>query len=125
MKSYTLAFDSGAKGTNYIVNKLDTTQFQEEALMFDSSEEAQAYNDENGWVCFVVSYEEEVLTYDIFFDDDNNSNNKGFAESLEFCENYIKMHNGTSESYFSDYKGGSVSIRCNENELTVFETEIF
>jgi len=125
MKSYTLAFDSGSKGTKYIVNKLDTTQFQEEALMFDTPEEAQAYNDENGWLCDVVEFEEEILTYDIFFDDDNNSNNKGFAETLEFCENYIKMHNDTSESYFADYKGGTVSIRCNENELTVFETEIF
>ena len=124
MKNYTLAFDAGAKGTKYIVNKVDTTQFQEEALMFDSAEEAQSYNDENNWLCYVAEYEEEVLTYDVFFDSDTDSNNLGFNATLEYCENYIKMNNGTNHSYFADYKNGIVSIRCNENELTVFETEV-
>jgi len=64
-------------------------------------------------------------TFDIFFNDDNNSNNKGFAISLEDAKNYIKSNNGTNESYFADYKGGTVSIVCNETEETVFETEIF
>lgn len=124
MKSYTLAFDAGSKGTKYIVNKVDTTQFQEEAMMFDTAEEAKAYNDENGWICFVMPYEEEVLTYDVFFDSDTDSNNLGFKSTLEYCENYIKANNGTNNSYFADYKGGIVSIRCNENEVTVFETEV-
>jgi len=64
-------------------------------------------------------------TFDIFFNDDNNSNNKGFALSLEDAKHYIKSNNGTNESYFADYKGGIVSIVCNETEETVFETEIF
>jgi hypothetical protein len=64
-------------------------------------------------------------TFDIFFNDDNNSNNKGFAISLEDAKNYIERNNGTNESYFADYKGGTVSIVCNETEETVFETEIF
>lgn len=64
-------------------------------------------------------------TFDIFFNDDNNSNNKGFALSLEDAISYIKNNNGTNESYFQDYKGGTVSIVCNETEETVFETEIF
>jgi len=64
-------------------------------------------------------------TFDIFFNDDNNSNNKGFALSLEDAKSYIKSNNGTNESYFKDYKGGTVSIVCNETEEKVFETEIF
>lgn len=64
-------------------------------------------------------------TFDIFFNDDNNSNNKGFAISLEDAKNYIERNNGTNESYFADYKGGTVSIVCNESEETVFEKEIF
>ncbi len=64
-------------------------------------------------------------TFDIFFNDDNNSSNKGFAISLEDAKNYIERNNGTNESYFADYKGGTVSIVCNETEETVFETEIF
>ena len=64
-------------------------------------------------------------TFDIFFNDENNSNNKGFAISLEDAKHYIERNNGTNESYFADYKGGTVSIVCNETEETVFETEIF
>lgn len=63
-------------------------------------------------------------TFDIVFNDNNNSNNKGFAMSLESAKNYIKNNNGTNESYFQDYKGGIVSIVCNETEETIFETEV-
>jgi hypothetical protein len=63
-------------------------------------------------------------TFDIFFNDDSNSNNLGFKSSLEYCKDYIEMHNSSNHSYFSDYKGGSVSIVCNETEEVVFETEV-
>jgi len=63
-------------------------------------------------------------TFDILFNGNCNSNNKGFSESLEYCQDYIKSHNGTNESYFEDYKGGMVSIICNETNETVFETQI-
>ena len=60
------------------------------------------------------------LTYDIFFDDDTNSNNMGFKESLQYCMNYIKTWNGSKHSYFEDYKGGIVRIICHETEEAVF-----
>lgn len=63
-------------------------------------------------------------TFDIFFNDDSTSNNLGFKSSLEYCKDYIEMHNGSNHSYFADYKGGSVSIVCNETEEVVFETEV-
>lgn len=63
-------------------------------------------------------------TYDIFFNDSENSNNKGFAISLEDAKAYINRYNGTNESYFADYKGGTVSIVCNETEETVHEEEV-
>lgn len=63
-------------------------------------------------------------TFDIFFNDENNSNNKGFKESLEYCKKWIEMHNGSNHSYFEDYKGGTVSIVYNETGETVFETVI-
>lgn len=59
-------------------------------------------------------------TYDIVFNDNENSNNKGFSLSLEEAENYIEGN----ESYFQDYKGGTVSIICNETGETVSETEM-
>ena len=66
----------------------------------------------------------EDYTYDIHFNDDSNSNSKGFKETFEYCINYIKEHNGSNDSYFNDYKGGVVSILCIETGKTEFETEV-
>lgn len=63
-------------------------------------------------------------TYDIHFNDEYNSNNKGFEQSYEYCKDYIESWNGTNESYFADYKGGIVSIVCNETGETVYEEEV-
>lgn len=59
-------------------------------------------------------------TYNVVFNDDQNSNDKGWSESKECCVNYIKQHNGTNESYFADYKGGTVEVVCNESGETVY-----
>lgn len=65
----------------------------------------------------------EVLkTYDIYFNDDTDSNNKGFSLSIEECKSWIESNRGTS--YFEDYKGGTVSIVCNETGDTVYEEYI-
>jgi hypothetical protein len=37
---------------------------------------------------------------------------------------YITMHNGTGESYFADYKCGTVSIVCNETGEVAHEEEV-
>lgn len=65
-----------------------------------------------------------MRTYDIHFNDSTDSNNKGFTATLDYCKDYIESYNDTSESYFEDYKGGTVSIVCNETGETVFETEV-
>lgn len=65
-----------------------------------------------------------MKTYDIHFNDSTSSNNKGFAMSLMEAKEYIKLHNGTNMSYFADYKGGVVSIVCNETGETVYEESI-
>ena len=59
-------------------------------------------------------------SFDVVFNDDCDSNRKGFNESYEYCLNYIKMYNGTTESYFADYKGGTVSIINNDTEECVY-----
>ena len=63
-------------------------------------------------------------TFDVVFNDENSSNNKGFKYSYEECLSYINSNNGTNESYFKDYKGGLVSIVSNETGEMVFENEI-
>jgi len=60
----------------------------------------------------------EVNTFDIHFNDSENSNNKGFKESFDYCLNYIDNNSG---SYFQDYPNGFISIVCNETGETVFE----
>lgn len=65
-----------------------------------------------------------MKTYDIHFNDCENSNNKGWQETYEYCKNYIEANNGTNNSYFADYKNGTVSIVCNETDEVVFETKV-
>lgn len=65
-----------------------------------------------------------MKTYDVHFNDSNDSNSKGFQLSIEECKDYIRYNNGTNDSYFGDYKGGTVSIVCNETGETVHEENI-
>lgn len=65
-----------------------------------------------------------TYTYDIHFDSGEHSNNKGFKLTYTEAEKYIKMYNGTNHSYFADYKGGVVSIVCNETSESMKEVKI-
>lgn len=44
--------------------------------------------------------------------------------NYEEALNYIKTYNGTDESYFADYKGGTVSIVCNQTGEVIYEEKI-
>lgn len=65
-----------------------------------------------------------AFTYDIHFNSEYHSNSKGFKLTYNEAETYIKMHNGTNHSYFADYKGGEVSIVCNETGESMKEVII-
>jgi len=65
-----------------------------------------------------------MKTYTIIFNDNQNTDDLGFNQSLEFCHNYIKNNNGTDKSYFKDYKKGVVSILCHQNNQVVYSCEI-
>lgn len=91
----------------------------------DSPNKAGFYYTVDSWDELVKQYgDEDVLdlyTYDVVFNDDTDSNSKGFKESKQYCMDYIEEHNGTDWSYFEDYKGGTVSVVCNETGETVYE----
>ena len=89
-------------------------------LIYDSDANKIENEPKFEWYDFVIIN----YTYDVHFDDENNSNCKGWAISLAECKDYIDAYNGTNESYFADYKGGTVSIYCNELDKIVYETEI-
>ena len=65
-----------------------------------------------------------MKTYDVLFNDSENSNNKGFKISYDEARDYIRQNNGTNGSYFKDYKDGFVSVVDNETGETVYEEEI-
>ena len=65
-----------------------------------------------------------LFTYDVFFSNDDNVINKGFHQTYEECKGYIDSYNGTDESYFEDFKGGYVYIKCNETGEFVYEEPI-
>ena len=63
--------------------------------------------------------------FDVRFDSDTMSDRKGFNSSYEYCYDYIRMYNGTNESYFEDYKGGTVSIiDIDADESIVYSEDI-
>ena len=74
--------------------------------------------------CIFSMEDDDEYTYDVVFNDDTDSNSKGFNSSFDYCKDYIRMYNGTNESYFEDYKGGTVQIVCNETEEVVYEEDV-
>lgn len=65
-----------------------------------------------------------MKTYNVVFHDSNNSNDKGLSLSLSEAKVYVSQFNGTNESYFKDYKGGTVQIVDNENGEVIHEEEV-
>lgn len=63
------------------------------------------------------------MTYDIYFHNTENSNNKGFRMTWAEIIHYIRTAD-RSDSYWKDYIGGVFQIVCNENEEVIFEAFI-
>jgi hypothetical protein len=63
-------------------------------------------------------------TFDVVFNSEDASNSKGFKKSQVSCALYISANNGSNTGYFGDYKGGTVSIVCNETSETVYSEEV-
>ena len=63
-------------------------------------------------------------TYDVYFNDDTDSNNAGFRMSLCEAIEYVDMNNGTCVSYFEDYSGGTAAVICNETGDLVYEVKL-
>lgn len=67
---------------------------------------------------------EEIPTFDVEFNDDQDSDSKGFEMSLEEARDYIETWNGSGRSYFGDYEGGTVSIINNLTGESVEDFEV-
>lgn len=65
-----------------------------------------------------------MKTFDVIFNDDFNSNSKGINGTYEECMSWIESNRNDNSTYFGDYKGGVVSIVCNETEEFVYNENI-
>lgn len=93
----------------FYVNRFN--DWRDGVVMFTSEDRAKWYIDKH-------------LTYDVVFNNENDSNSKGFKSSIEDCKKYIELNNGSNDSYFADYKGGIVSVVCNETGEEVYSEEV-
>lgn len=67
---------------------------------------------------------EAKKTYDVVFSDGSDSNNKGFKSSYEECISWIESNRNDNSTYFGDYKGGEVSVVCNETGEEMYNETI-
>lgn len=65
-----------------------------------------------------------MKTFDVVFNDSSDSNSKGFTYSMAEAIEYVQDTNGSLESYFADYKGGQVSVVCNETGEEVYSETV-
>lgn len=65
-----------------------------------------------------------MKTYDVLFNDSNDSNNQGIHGTFEECMNWIEWNRNDKSTYFGDYSGGVVSIICEQTSETVYMEDI-
>lgn len=65
-----------------------------------------------------------MKTYDVVFNDSCDSNSKGFSSTIEECMSWIESNRNDSSTYFGDYRGGTVSVVCNETGEEVYSESI-
>lgn len=63
------------------------------------------------------------MTYDIYFHNSENSNNKGFHMTWAEIVHYLRTAD-RNDSYWKDYKGGIYQIVRNETGEVIFEGNI-
>lgn len=118
-------YGNAHSGNLYYVADGEEIEVNGEFFIVDGVLHHEHWFDEDGNDTMEVTL--DLRTYDVFFDSDDATNNKGFSgpcATLEYCRGYIESFNGTNESYFEDYKGGTVRVVCNETGETVYEEEV-
>ena len=103
------------------IQEMDKEEYSRSILANSCATWDEMFEDDDKVLVIVVR---EWRSYDVVFQSDDSSNSKGFNSSFDYCKDYIRMYNGTNESYFEDYKGGTVQIVCNETEEVVYEEEV-
>jgi hypothetical protein len=65
-----------------------------------------------------------MRTYDVIFNDDCDSNSKGIHGTIDECMDWIRFNRNDTSTYFGDYKGGTVSITCDQTGEEIYQENI-
>lgn len=65
-----------------------------------------------------------TYSYDVVFNDGENSNSKGFTLDPYSAIAYIQANYKSNYGYFADYKGGTVSVVNNQTGEAVYEEQV-
>lgn len=103
------------------IQEMDKEEYSRSILANSCVAWDDMFNDDDKVLVIVVR---EWRSYDVVFQSDDSSNSKGFDSTFDYCKDYIRMYNGTNESYFEDYKCGTVQIVCNETGEVVYKEEV-
>ena len=85
------------------------------AKIFQSREDAEVFIKDNEFYALDIVQ----LTYDVHFNDDEESNDVGLSETLDYCRDYIKNGSASKSGYFADYPTGYATIVCDQTEEIV------
>lgn len=83
---------------------------------------AKFQNKENGRHMDILYWPN--YSFDVQFDNDTSSDCEGFNISYNDCKQWIEFNRNDKTTYFGDYKGGTVSIVCNETGEIVYSEPI-
>lgn len=64
------------------------------------------------------------MTYNVEFNDYNDSNSVNIHGTIDECMSYIHCNKNDESTYFGDYKGGTVSIVCEQTGEEVYSEDI-
>jgi hypothetical protein len=99
------------------------SSLEEMTLAFENKS-GMPFNKLNSGSKIVTEFIESQYDYDVVFNCSHNTMSKGFAYQYDKAVDYIDSNNGSNESYFADFKGGTASIVCNQTGIAVFQTEV-
>lgn len=120
-----VANDASQAIVDFYAKKFSSNYFPQEDGSILDSDSYKIYSEGSDSIEYDGGYfSAKKVTFDLYFNDSNHSNNKGWEASYDYCLEHIECYNGTNDSCFGTYKGGYVSIYCNETEETVYETKI-
>ncbi len=118
----TYVKDEDSYESNGFVDMDEVLSFPSEKEAEKRAKELKKYAQSKGDDQTSFSVVELEMTYDVEFNDENDTNSKGFELSRKECEDWIRSNR--DDEYFRMYAGGTVSIRCNQTEDVVMEENI-